>query len=283
VKQFYTPLFILLFANLQATAQRRQHSQFWQERPGTWRVSLETGPTRYAGDMSEEKDIFKRPRLGGLVGGSVSYRFTPWLTARADGRFYFIYGKQQDTRVWYNNLSFLALNPDLALTLQADLWPVDDPVHTFIPYVFLGAGVTYLNTITSYRGKLVSLPPLHTEGVAYSRLPGVVRWGIGIPVKTAYRTLFAVEFSYTHVTNDYLDDVSTTYPDFSQLSALGAALADRRADLGVAGLQPNQPGNQRGNPTARDGYFAMTIRYTNLWTTIARQRYGRSRQAPRFR
>lgn len=282
MKLYYQILFLLLITEPVSVGQNRQHPQFWQERPGTWRASLETGPTRYAGDMSEEKDLFRRPRLGGLVGGSVSYRFTPWLTARADGRIYFIYGKQQDTRVWYNGLSFLALNPDVALVLQADLWPVDDPVHVLIPYVFLGVGATYLNTTTAYRGQFYSLPKQRTEGIAYSRLPGILRWGLGMPVKTAYRTLFSVEFSYTHVMNDYLDDVSTRYPDFSQLSPLAAGLSDRRGDLGIP-LPTNQPGDQRGNPTARDGYFALTLRYTHLWTTTARQNYGRSRQAPRFR
>lgn len=282
MKLYYQILLILLVAGPQAIGQRQQHSQFWQEQPGTWRVSLETGPTRYAGDMSEEKDLLKRPRLGGLAGGSVSYRFTPWLTARADGRIYFIHGNQQDTRIWYNGLSFLSLNPDAALTLQADLWPVDDPTHVLIPYVFLGGGLTYLNTVAAYRGQLVSLPPIRTEGVAYSRLPGILRWGFGMPVKTAYRTLFSLEFSYTHVLNDYLDDVSTRYPDFSQLSPFAAGLSDRRGDLGIP-LPPNQPGDQRGNPTARDGYFAFTLRYTHLWITTARQKYGRSRQAPRFR
>ena len=54
-----------------------------------------------------------------------------------------------------------------------------------------------------------------------------------------------LEAAYTHVFSDYLDDVSTVYPDRTGMSSPALALSDRRAELGTT---PNQPGDQRGNP-----------------------------------
>ena len=250
----------------------------WQDAPGAWSVSGGAGITGYFGDLSDDlKTALRRP--GAAINGSISYRISNRLTARADARLYYIYGSHEGGRVYYNNLSFHALNPDVWAGLQVDLWPITDN-RGLIPYGFAGAGLTYLTPKATYQGQSVSLAPLHTEGVVYNRLPGIITYGVGIPIRLNIRSWLKVEGSYTHVLNDYLDDVSTRYPDFSQLSALGASLSDRRTEIG---LRPNQPGNQRGNPTARDGYFIVSGRFSYMLSTPARQQYGRSRRAPRFR
>ncbi len=236
------------------------------------------GPTHYFGDLSEGLKLTQL-RLGWSVSVGASYRISNRLTARADARLYYIHGRHEGGRVYYNNLSFYALNPDLWAGLQYDIWPITDN-RGLIPYVFAGAGLTYITPKTTYQGQSVSLAPLHTEGIAYNRLPGIVTYGVGIPMRLNIRSWLKLEMNYTHVLSDYLDDVSTRYPDFSQLTSMGAAVSDRRAELG---LPPNQPGNQRGNPTARDGYLIISARLGYMLSTAARSRYGRERQSPRFR
>ncbi|MBC8151469.1 MAG: hypothetical protein H7Z72_01020 [Bacteroidetes bacterium] len=250
----------------------------WQDAPGSWAVSGGMGPTRYAGDLSEDLSL-SLLRPGWSVSGGGSYRISNRLTARADARLYYIYGKHEGGRVYYNNLSFYALNPDVWAGLQADLWPITAN-RGVIPYVFAGLGMTYLTPKASYRGQSVSLAPLRTEGIIYNRLPGIFTYGVGVPMRLNIRSWLKLEMSYTHVLNDYLDDVSTRYPDFSQLTALGAAVSDRRPELG---LPPNRPGDQRGNPPARDGYFIASVRLAYMLSTPARRQYGQSRQSPRFR
>ncbi len=250
----------------------------WRDAPGAWAVSGGAGITGYFGDLSDDlKTALRRP--GVAINTSVSYRISNRLTARADARLYYIYGRHEGGRVYYNNLSFHALNPDVWAGLQVDLWPITDN-RALIPYVFAGVGLTYLTPKATYHGQSVSLAPLHTEGIIYNRLPGIITYGVGVPIRVNIRSWLKLEGSYTHVLNDYLDDVSTRYPDFSQLTPLGAALSDRRTEIG---LQPTEPGNQRGNPTARDGYFIVSARLSYMLSTPARQQYGRSRQAPRFR
>lgn len=250
----------------------------WRDAPGSWAIAGGIGPTHYAGDLAENLNLSKL-RLGWSISADITYRFSNRLSARANVQLYYIYGKHEGGPVYYNNLSFYALNPDVWAGLQYDLWPITAN-QGIIPYVFAGAGLTYLTPKTTYQGQAVSLAPLHTEGVAYNRLPGIITYGIGAPMRLNIRSWLKLELSYTHVLNDYLDDVSTRYPDFSQMTTLGAAVSDRRPELG---LPANQPGDQRGNPSAHDGYFMLSARLGYMLSTSARRTYGRQRQAPRFR
>jgi hypothetical protein len=264
----------LLFTPV-VTAQRWK---YWQDKPGVWMLGLEMGTTRYAGDLSEERDLFRYPRLGAEVGASISRRLSYRLSLRADARVYYIWGAHRHTRVYYNNLSFFSINPDLWVGAQVDLWPVNDPDHNFNPYFLAGGGLTYLNTMATYQQYYVRLPNLHTEGVAYSRWPGIIRYGMGFPIDLGMRTRLAIEATYTHVLNDYLDDVSTVYPDFSKLNPLVILLSDRRSEIG---LPPNQPNAQRGNPTKRDGYAALSLRISYQLNSSSWNRYRKALRTPR--
>jgi hypothetical protein len=248
--------------------------KYWEDQPGTLSIGFEAGATRYAGDMSEEKDLFKRPRLGAEGAFTILYRFADRFSARGDARGYFIWGKQENTRVWFNNLSFAAINPELCLGVQADLFPADQRDRPINPHFFLGLGMTYLNTFTRFQQKWITLPRWQTEGVAYNRWPAVLKLAVGHPVLTRFKYRVKAEFGYTVVFSDYLDDVSTVYPDFSKLEPLGQALSDRRSSLGL-GLAAALPGDQRGNSVKRDGYFSFSLRFTKLLATDADRRYRR--------
>lgn len=237
-------------------------------------MAIEAGATRYAGDMSEEKDLFVRPRLGAEGAVSVLYRFAERFSARADARMYMVWGMQENTRVWFNNLSFMAINPELCVGVQTDLFPADQRDRPINPYLFIGVGITYLNTLTRFQKHWVTLPRLHTENVVYNRYPSLMKIAVGHPILIRYRYRLTAELGYTTLFSDYLDDVSTVYPDMSKLEPLGQAVSDRRYALGI-GLPPAQPGDQRGNPTRNDGYFSLSLRVTRQLATDADRRYRR--------
>lgn len=262
-----------LFCVSIASAQYRPW-KYWEDKPGTWSIAIEAGTTRYAGDMSEEKDLLVRPRLGAEVAGSVLYRFAERFSARADGRMYMIWGKHENTRVWFNNLSFMSINPELCAGIQADLFPADQRDRLLNPYLFVGIGLTYLNTLTRFQKHWITLPPLHTENVVYNRYPAILKLAVGHPILIPFKYRLVAELGYTKVFSDYLDDVSTVYPDMSKLEPLAQALSDRRYALS-SGLPPAKPGDQRGNSTKNDGYFSLSLRLTKLLTTDADRRYKR--------
>ncbi|QJD80336.1 hypothetical protein [Spirosoma rhododendri] len=256
---------------LSANAQR---AAIYQEQPGTWLASVSLGTTRYAGDMNEPGD-FSHLRLGASVALSGAYRLSTHAVLRAEAQLYYIYGSHEHTRIDYNNLSFHSLNPDVWAGVQVDLWPTTHRTRPRSPYLLAGLGLTYMSPKATYQGHEYDLAPMHTEGVDYNRLPLIIRYGFGYPLVTDKRWRLHLEGTYTHVMSDYLDDLSTVYPDFSQMSSLAAALSDRRSEIG---LPPNRPGAKRGNSDKNDGYFIVSVRGVYVIRTRWDRGYRRSRR-----
>ncbi|AUD07329.1 hypothetical protein CWM47_15600 [Spirosoma pollinicola] len=230
------------------------------------------GTTYYTGDLTEAGNL-GHLRLGAAINGAIAYRYSPQLTFRLEGQVYFIRGSQKSTHLAYNNLSFYSVNPDIWAGIQWDFWQENDKNHVIIPYALLGAGLTYMTPRATFAGSYVSLAPLHTEGVDYNRLPVIIRYGLGVPIVATERFKWNLEAAYTHVLSDYLDDVSTVYPDRSKLDVFAAALSDRRLELGTI---PNATGAQRGNSNRRDGYFVLSVRLIFIVRTYVQRNYRRS-------
>ncbi|QJW92445.1 hypothetical protein HNV11_21320 [Spirosoma taeanense] len=256
----------------QISVASAQRSLIWQEKPGSWLLNTGVGLTRYAGDMNEWGDL-AHLRLGTALNAAAAYRFTYRVSFRAEAQLYYIYGSQRYTRIDYNNLSFRSLNPDLWAGLQIDFRRVDDRYRFSIPYAFAGAGFTYMTPRAIYKGRSYNLASLRTEGVAYNRLPVIVRYGLGLPVLAGDGFKLHLEGAYTHVMSDYLDDVSTVYPSRKGMSELAAALSDRRPEKGGS---PNSAGAQRGNSQKRDGYLTVSGRLIFVLSTKAQRNYRRS-------
>ncbi|WP_425290829.1 hypothetical protein [Spirosoma linguale] len=248
-----------------------QRSEIWRERPGTWLMNGGVGVTHYLGDLTEAGNLGYL-RLGAAMSGAVAYRYSPQLTLRAEAQIYYIRGTHKNTHLEYNNLSFHSINPDIWAGVQWDFWPASDPNHVIIPYALAGVGLTYMTPMAVFSGQPVSLAPLQTEGVKYNRLPFIVRYGLGVPIHSTERFRWNLEAAYTHVFSDYLDDVSTVYPDLTRMDPFAAALSDRRLELG---LKPNAPGAQRGNSQRRDGYFILSARLVFVINTPSYRNYRR--------
>lgn len=250
---------------------RAQRSEIWREKPGTWLLNVGLGTTHYTGDMNPWGDL-SHLRLGAALSVAAAYRLSRQLSFRAATQVYYVRGSQRGTELSYNNLSFFSINPELWAGMQIDFWPVDDRHKASIPYALAGVGLTYMTPQTTYRGQSYSLAPLHTEGVDYNRFPLIVRYGLGVPVLATDRFKLHLEGTYTHVLSDYLDDVSTVYPDRSTMSPIAAALSDRRTEIG---LEPSKIGEQRGNSSRNDGYFILSARFIFVLMTPSQRNYRR--------
>ena len=265
-------LFLLVYCFYPSGAMG-QRSEIWRETPGTWLLSVGLGPTRYTGDLSEIGNV-GHLQLGAAVNLALAYRATQQLSYRVEGQLYYIYAHQKYTRNYYNNLSFRSLNPDVWAGVQVDFWPVNDRYRATIPYALAGAGFTYMTPKARYNGQTYGLADLQTEGVSYNRLAGIIRYGLGLPILSSERFRVNLEGTYTHVLSDYLDDVSSVYPDKSGADVLTVALTDRRAELGTT---LNYPGEQRGHTGKNDGYFVLTGRLIYVLITPGQRSYRRQR------
>ncbi|MEZ4900509.1 MAG: hypothetical protein R2822_01430 [Spirosomataceae bacterium] len=228
---------------------------------GVIKMNIGTGVSYYLGDMRAKTDLrFIEPHIA----VALNYRLTERLSAKGEVNFYRISGKQAGGPVYYNNLSFRSDNPAGYLALQIDAFRFNDN-RLIKPYFFGGIGITRINPKANLEEKWYSLPPLMTEGVAYNRNVRIIVLGLGASWQYNDRWSFGLELSDNFANSDYLDDVSTFYPNPSGMSELALKLSDRRPELDPATLPAgfptqNQAGNQRGNPTIKDSYGFLSFR-----------------------
>tara|TARA_R110002124_G_scaffold90672_3_gene231133 strand:- start:310 stop:1155 length:846 start_codon:yes stop_codon:yes gene_type:complete len=227
---------------------------------GVYSVTAGIGIAYYMGDLRDAIDM-KHLGMGPSLSIGGLYRVTEHFSARGELRFYQVSADQKYSRNADNNLSFRTRNPDINLGIQADLFSFNSqsPVN---PYLFAGVGFTFLNPKASYQGSWYSLAPLTTEGEKYNRLPLVFTGGIGVSAKYSEKLSFGLELCNNFVQSDYLDDVSTFYPNPDVLpSDLARALSDRSPEIG---LPARLVGGVRGGPKVKDSYLFLQVRATYL-------------------
>ena len=160
-----------------------------------------------------------------------------------------------------------------------------DVVHKLRPYGLIGIGVFHFNPQAQYVSnngakQWVDLQPLHTEGQGmpnysdrklYSLTQINVPYGVG--VKYFLNETFNISFEVVNrlTFTDYIDDVSTKYIDpqdfynyfgaSSPKAAIAAQMSNKSnvltGNLNRAGFSA---GDQRGNVTNNDAYYASTLK-----------------------
>ena len=131
---------------------------------------------------------------------------------------------------------------------------------------------------------MVELRPLGTEGQfkgeEYYSVSGGLAYGLGIKVDLSYELSLNFELSARSLFTDYLDDVSTVYPDKSDLlklrSQTAVDLSDRSVDLpGVEDSQIGRKGTQRGNSNNNDSFVILGVGLVYYFGDIRCPEYGR--------
>lgn len=147
----------------------------------------------------------------------------------------------------------------------------------FSPYFSLGLGMFQFNPKTMLNGKEYELQPLGTEGQG---LPGhrpkysltefcfPLALGLKFNIPSSNFAL-ALDYSYSITLSDYIDDVSTNYPDIVELrSALGidqALLVNSLADRNYFGQNSSfsgitSPGEKRGDSRNKDNFITAQFK-----------------------
>ncbi len=140
------------------------------------------------------------------------------------------------------------------------------------PYIFAGAAGFMFNPKTNFNGKTYELQKVGTEGQnlggnypkPYQLQQISIPFGIGFMIKITQKFDFGGECGFRKTFTDYLDDVSTFYPDKNQLRAkegeIAVQLSDRSTD-------PAAHNRVRGNPTNKDWYVYTNFHLTYYFTT----------------
>ena len=141
-----------------------------------------------------------------------------------------------------------------------------DRSQWFSPYLFAGFNVFHFDPKAQYEGKTYNLRTLGTEGQFkgeeyYTTQMGLV-YGGGFKIAVSETWAINIELSARKLFTDYLDDVSTVYPNMNDLKKARGVAAVALSDPSVIdaeGRKIGQLGRQRGDKKANDTYTFLGI------------------------
>ena len=164
--------------------------------------------------------------------------------------------------------------------LAAEIYPTvfferyDGLQGKFRPYGLVGVGAYKFNPKTQLNGQWVELKPLRTEGQGlidgkseYKLTQLEVPMGLGFKYYIKENMYVGMEVLHRKLFTDYVDDVSTVYPDpiiFNSLPAADGAKAKQlffRGDELPGARSTPRVNEQRGDPTDNDAFFSTILRF----------------------
>lgn len=241
-----------------------------------WILDMQIGQSRYA------------------TGGFMRYRITDFISVTGKLTYNLIQGADsisENINRASRNLSFkndifhASLRGEYAILSLYDLggnvrFPLDMKV-----YGHLGYGMVFHNPKAYHQGEWVALRPLRTEGQSkeYSKFALSFPMGAGLFYTFNRVHRFGWEFSWAWTATDYLDDISTVYPDPADLpNETSVALSNRYVNRGIEAEQYG-PGSPRGGSGAKDHLMSNTFYYSMVFKGNYKTSFNPNRSRSRRR
>ncbi len=238
-----------------------------------WEVGGWLGTSLYYGDLNNKVNFDSPGLAGGLLG---KWNYNSRVALRGSFNFGRISADDANSDNNFNkarNLNFQSNIYDLTTGIEFNFLEHirGSKFETYTPFIFAGFSVFRYNPKTELDGVTYSLQELGTEGQdigeEYFLVSAGLTLGAGFKWDVSSDLTFAAEFTIRRVFTDYLDDVSTTFPDLDRLRVIrgetAVSLSDRSLLDGIA-----IEGRQRGNSADNDRYtfisFALTKYFGRL-------------------
>lgn len=272
-------LLLLFFAGTawMASAQRGWEAGFW------------LGASHYFGDLNTSLDL----GMPGFAGGVLArFNFNERVCFKLSGNYGTVSGDDARSKNIFErarNLSFESPIVDGTAQLEFNFLPYrhGSKDEFFTPYLLGGFNVFYFNPKAELDGQIYELRPLGTEGQfkgkEYYGVSAGLAYGFGFKVDLSYEWSVNIELSGRRLFTDYLDDVSTVYPDKTDLQRqhgdIAVALSDRSLIIpGVNEGQLGEEGRQRGDSTNKDSYFFLGVGLVYYFGDLKCPGYGEERR-----
>ena len=259
---------LLIFSyNIKAQSQTPDDSRSLFTK-GKYNLELGAGLATYQGDLTEKTTFFGQPGYAASFGGSynLSNQLSlglgfSYMKLKADDK------ENDKAALKARNLNFESNVWDINLTLQFSPYTAGN----FTPYIDAGAGLFHFNPTTIDRhGHEQHLEELGTEGQGMA-IPGnsyylltqfQIPFGGGIQYAINNKMALKLDFLFRKTFTDYIDDVSTIYPDGSLIDKklpLIKELSFRGDEIMPLAAYPS--GAQRGNADQKDFYYTGQVKF----------------------
>ncbi len=226
------------------------------------------GVSNYVGDINPDFSL-KTP--GPSLAAIARYNFNTRTSLRLDlgaGRLAGKDALSENTFQQARNLSFRTDYVDASFGFEFNFFTLHHGSRDqyFTPYIFGGLALAYYNPKANIDDHWYALRYLGTEGQQvgkeYAQIAAGTAYGFGIKLDVNDVWSFNAELAVRQLGTDYLDDVSTVYPNMNELAArrgdLAVRLSDRSGELG-ADPPIGAPGRQRGNSKDNDLYYTFRV------------------------
>lgn len=272
-----TPILLLFLTCLFCSPANAQYNE----------IGIQAGVANYKGELSPHtfNTDFIHPAFGAFFRHNWN-RHWSWKLELNYGR---ISGDDAKATTGFEldrNLSFYSNILEFSPQIEFNFFPYEtgNSDFPFTPYLFTGISVFHFNPKAELNGEVYELQPLGTEGQGYNgkkeykRIQLAIPIGGGIKITGSGRVGVGIEVGARRTYTDYLDDVSTTYPDMARLLATrgpaAVALSDRSFSRSDTTVFTPVFRKQRGNSRDKDWYIfagiTIYIRLTSLQRDICR-------------
>ena len=236
-------------------------------------VGIMTGASNYKGDLQSR--AVEPSEIHAAYGAFARYNFNKHFAVRLQGMYTTVSGSDANHRannpLRDRNLSFESSIIEASLTAEVNVFGFDvrDQKGSSI-FVFGGVGAFKFNPRAELLGIKYDLQPLGTEGQNqstsnYGLISATFPVGIGAKIALNHKLNLSLEYGLRFTLTDYIDDVSTTYPDLNIMTGIdpvAASLAYRSLELDPS-APANPFGEARGEANNMDKYMigGITLSY----------------------
>lgn len=222
------------------------------------------GASHYFGDLNTDSKI-SSPGLAAGVLARYNWNERVSLTGNiAYGRVSASDSTSTNSYQKTRNLSFRSYVLDFSATIDFNFFPYFHGSYDeyYTPYIFAGMGFSKFNPQAKLGNEWIDLQELGTEGQRsgeeYIKSSFALVYGMGFKFDINKDWSVNIFVSGRRLMSDYLDDVSTTYPNMQRLESLrgenAVMLSDRSTNPDFA-----KEGLQRGNNKDSDYYYFLGI------------------------
>lgn len=242
----------------------------------SFEVGVFMGASNYMGDLPGKHVDYDKSSLA--VGFFLKYNVTEYLSARVGYMQGRISGDDQFSEAKSGrksrNLHFESKIKEINILAECHFlaFAFDGERPLFSPYVFGGIAGFHHNPMANINNELVALQPLGTEGQnleggpdKYGLYQIAIPAGFGTEIKVGSVAKIGFEIGVRKTFTDYLDDISSVYPDIEALSdadPLSASLSYRTPEYDAEYQELNPVGNIRGNSEHKDWYGFAGLSFT---------------------